>query len=209
MGVKQIDSVAGHVRAWIRALPERAFFDSGDVPGSPRAVESALSRLTAEGELVRVRRGTYWKPPPARFGRRARPAPLEAALHVAGKGSGPAGVSAARVFGLTTQVPAVERVGVAGRAPESMPGVRFSSRPYSRREHNLNAYEVALLEVLRLFDLVSERPWSDFVTVVGEAVEQGRIRPDRVAEAVGDEHDRAARRRWQDLADTLELRAAA
>lgn len=208
MGVRQADSVAGRVRAWVQGLPERAYFETGEVPGSSRAVESALSRLAATGELVRVRRGTYWKPPPERFGRRARPAPLEAALHVAGKGAGPAGVSAARVFGLTTQVPAVENVGVAGRAPESMPGVRFSSRPYSRREHDLNAYEVALLEVLRSFDRVSERPWTDLVDVVAEAVEDGRVRPARIAAAVDDEHDRAARRRWQELADALHLQVA-
>lgn len=209
MGVKQQGSVAGRVRAWVRALPDRSYFDTGDVPGSPRAVESALSRLAASGELVRVRRGTYWKPPPERFGRRTRPAPLEAALHVAGKGAGPAGVSAARVFGLTTQVPAVVNVGVAGRAPESMPGVRFSSRPYSRREHDLNAYEVALLEVLRSFDLVSERPWTDLVDVVAEAVQDRRIRPARVASAVDDEHDRAARSRWHELADDLRLQVVA
>lgn len=208
MGVKQEDSVAGRVRAWVRGLPERSYFDTGDIPGSPRAVESALSRLAASGELARVRRGTYWKPPPEKFGRRARPAPLQAALHVAGKGAGPAGVSAARVFGLTTQVPAVEHVGVAGRAPVSMPGVRFSSRPYSRREHGLNSHEVALLEVLRSFDLVSERPWSDLVDAVKDAVADRRIRVARIAAAVDDERDRAARSRWQELADALDLQVA-
>lgn len=203
MGVRQAGSVAESVRRWIDRLPDRAFFDARDVPGSSRAVESALSRMAADGQIVRVRRGTYWKPPPARFGRRARPVPLEAGLHVGGRGSGPVGVSAARLFGLTTQVPAVERVGVPGRAPESMQGVRFASRPYSRREHDLNAYEVALLEVLRAFDKVAERPWQEFVGVVDDAVRDGRIRPDRIAAAVEEEHDRSARQRWHRLAQAL------
>jgi len=203
LGVRQTGSVAESVRRWVDRLSDRAFFDSGDVPGPSRAVESALSRLAAEGEIVRVRRGTYWKPPPARFGRRARPVPLEAGLHVGGRGAGPAGVSAARVFGLTTQVPAIERVGVPGRAPEPMPGVRFSSRPYSRREHDLNPYEVALLEVLRAFDEVAERSWDELVAVVGDAVREGRIRPERVAAAVEEEHDRSARQRWNRLAEAL------
>lgn len=203
MGMRQAGSVAESVRRWVDRLSDRAFFDSGDVPGPSRAVESALSRLAAEGEIVRVRRGTYWKPPPALFGRRARPVPLEAGLHVGGRGAGPAGVSAARVFGLTTQVPAVERVGVPGRAPEPMPGVRFSSRPYSRREQDLNPYEVALLEVLRAFDEVAERSWDDLVAVVGDAAREGRIRSERVAAAVEEEHDRSARQRWHRLAEAL------
>jgi hypothetical protein len=203
MGVKQADAVAGVVRRRVAQLPDRAFLDVRDLPGSRRAVESALSRMAGEGRLVRVRRGTYWKPPPARFGRRARPRPLDAALQVAGRGAGPAGVSAARVFGLTTQVPATEQVGVPGRAPQPMDGVRFASRPYSRREHDLNPYEVALLEVLRAFDEVAERPWSRLVAVVRDAIDSGRIRPDRVAEAVGDESHRQARARWQQLAQEL------
>ncbi len=209
MGVRQAGSVAESVRRWIARLPDRAFFDSGDVPGSSRAVESALSRMAADGEIVRVRRGTYWKPPPSRFGRRARPVPLEAGLHIGGRGAGPAGVSAARVFGLTTQVPAIEQVGVPGRAPERMRGVRFASRPYSRREHDLNPYEVALLEVLRAFDEVAERPWEDLVSAVDEAVREGRIRPERVAVAVEEEHDRSARERWHRLAEALAVPASA
>lgn len=208
MGVKQAGSVAEGVRRWVDRLPDRAFFDAWDVPGSSRAVESTLSRMAADGQIVRVRRGTYWKAPPARFGRRARPAPLEAGLHVGGRGAGPAGVSAARVFGLTTQVPAVERVGVPGRAPEPMRGVRFSSRPYSRRELDLNPYEVALIEVLRSFDEVAERPWTDLVAAVAEAVELGRIRPDRVAAVVAEEHDRSARQRWDRLAQALPVPAS-
>jgi predicted transcriptional regulator of viral defense system len=209
MGVRQAGSVAEGVRRWVERLPDRAFFDSRDVPGSSRAVESALSRMAADGEIVRVRRGTYWKPPPARFGRRARPVPLEAGLHVGGRGAGPAGVSAARLFGLTTQVPAVEQVGVPGRAPERMRGVRFSSRPYSRREYDLNAYEVALLELLRAFDEVAERPWADLADAVDEAVRDGRIRPERVAVAVEEEHDRSAREGWRRLAEALPALASA
>lgn len=209
MGVEQSSSAAASVRRWVDRLPARAFFDSRDVPGPVRAVESALSRMVAAGQLMRVRKGSYWKPPETRFGRRVRPRPLDVAMHVAGPGAGPAGVSAARIFGLTTQVPSVEAVSVAGRAPAAVKGVRFSSRSYSRREHELNPYEVALLEVLRSFHLVSERPWSDLVDAVGQAIDEGHLRPERLAAAVVDEPSRAVRERWRELANALHLSVAA
>lgn len=113
------------------------------------------------------------------------------------------------MFGLTTQVPAVETVAVPGRAPPDRDGVRFVSRSYVRREFDLNPYEAGLLEVLRDFDRISEEPFARLVDVVEQAVHDGRVRPDRVRGAVEEEWDLDTRQRWQQLERRLGLRVAA
>lgn len=75
--------------------------------GSRAAIDQALSRLTREGKLLRVARGTYVTPVSNRFGTRA-PAP-EKVVHALAAQSGevvtPHGASAANALGLTQQVP--------------------------------------------------------------------------------------------------------
>lgn len=187
-------SVAAEVRRSVEGLGRRSFLRARDLPGPRAAVESELSRLAAAGELVRVQKGLYYRPP----GRgRRRPLPLEAGLAIAGSGAGPASVSAARMFGLTTQVPGVDVVAVPGRAPQARDGVRFVSRSFSRRELGLNPYEAGLLEVLRDFDKVSEGPFDQLVGIIEGAIESGKIRPDAVRDAVAEEWDVATRDRWQ------------
>ena len=83
-----------HVRDWINAQSPRSYFWARDVPGTPRAVESALSRLTLDpdGPIVRARQGLYWvKPARTRFGT-GKPDPVATALAAAGPGSGPAAI---------------------------------------------------------------------------------------------------------------------
>jgi len=191
-------SVAEQVRRRVAATEPRSFVQARDFGGSRAAVESELSRLAARGDIVRAAKGLYWRPP-AR-GRR-RPDALAVGLAMGGPGSGPAGVSAARLFGLTTQVPGVETVAVAGRAPSDRPGLRFVSRSPHRR--GLNPYEVALLEVLRDFDAVSEEPFDRLVDVVRPAASDDRIRVERVARVAEQEWDLGLRRRWQRLAAAL------
>jgi hypothetical protein len=91
---------------------------------------------------------------------------LELGLALAGPGGGPAGVTAARALGLTTQVPAVEMYAVAGRPRSAPAGVRFVSRSVERRIHRLAPIEVALLEVLRDWPGTSESTWEDLVAIV-------------------------------------------
>lgn len=193
-------SVAAEVRDAVERSDRRSFLRAADLPGSGPAVFSELSRLTAAGELVRVQKGLYYRPP-AR-GRR-RPPPLQTGLAIGGRGAGPAGVSAARMFGVTTQVPATETVAVPGRAPADRDGVRFVSRSFTRRELGLTAYEAGLLEVLRDFDSVCQEPFSGLVDVVARAVADGKIRPERVRQAAEDEWDVATRRRWRWLEERL------
>lgn len=195
-------SVAAQVRQTVEDLDLRSFLHARDLPGSRPAVDSALSRLAAEGELMRIRKGLYYRPPSR--GRR-RPGPLEIGLAIAGRGGGPAGVSAARMFGLTTQVPSVETVAVPGRSPADSEEVRFVARSFSRRELDLTIYEAGLLEVLRDFDRISEVPFARLAGVVERAVEDNRIRADRVDDAVSEEWDLNTRRRWHLLEEHLGL----
>ena len=107
-------SAAALVRDQVGSTPRGSFVRSRNFPGSSSAVDMALSRLASEpGPLVRVGRGVYWKGVDSRFGAGAPPA-LEAALEVAGPGSGPAGWSALRFLGPTTQVPALPQAAVPG-----------------------------------------------------------------------------------------------
>ena len=85
--------------------------------GSRAAVDQALSRLTKEGKLLRVARGTYVTPVSSRFGTRA-PSP-EKVVHALAAQSGevvtPHGASAANTLGLTQQVPIREVYLTSGR----------------------------------------------------------------------------------------------
>jgi hypothetical protein len=85
--------------------------------GSRAAIDQALSRLTKEGKLLRVGRGTYVSPVSSRFGSRA-PAPkrvVEAMASQSGEVVAPHGAAAANTLGLTQQVPIREVYVTSGR----------------------------------------------------------------------------------------------
>ena len=190
-------TMAAAARRRVEAAEPGSFLRRKDFEGTDRAVETALSRLVAAGDLMRVRRGLYWKGRPTRFGMTS-PSTLEAALAVAGPGAGPTGVAAALLLGLTTQVPGVIEVAVPGKAPEPYPGVRFRTRPYGRREHHMSPTEVAALEVLR-DPRSAEASWADVGGVVRGLVASHAIRAEAFSEVVCAEHHPAARERWSSL----------
>ena len=175
-------------RRWVAAAPRRSFIRTADVPGSRTGVDSALSRLAADdGPLVRVRNGLYWKKPPAtRFGT-ARPDPVAAALAVIGAGAGPAGVTAANVLGLSTQVPARSTLAIVGRAPKGFPSVTFTTRSNLARL-SLSPSEIAVLEVLRDPSRVVEVPWPQAVGRLRKLHDDGVVDLDLVADVARTEH---------------------
>lgn len=192
------DSAAGAARRRVERARPGTFFRRKDFAGGDRAVETALSRLAAEGELIRVRRGLYWRGKKTRFGM-TRPSVLEVAVAVGGRGAGPSGVAAAQLLGLTTQVPATVEVAVPGTVPDPMPGVRFRSRPYSRREHRLTPLEVAVLEVLRDPDS-AEVSWPRVMTRVRELIAEGTVRADVLDKQATEEPRVQARELWAEVA---------
>jgi len=187
---------------YLEKVPEGSFVRVGDVPGTRAAASCALSRAAKRGDLVVLRRGLYFKGKRTRYGV-ARPAPLDVARSILGEeGVGPAGFTAARVFGLTTQVPPVPELAVAGPVPAGMRGVLVHRRNNMRRR-DLRYDEVALLEVLRAWDTVSERSWGDLVAAVEGFVRSGALRLDAVARAAKSEPSPDARNRFAELKRSL------
>ena len=85
--------------------------------GSRAAVDQAFSRLTKEGKLLRVARGTYVAPVSSRFGTRA-PSPERVVESLAthnGEVVAAHGATAANALGLTQQVPIREVYVTSGR----------------------------------------------------------------------------------------------
>lgn len=197
-------SVAAEIRDQIQRAESGSYFRLVDLvaehPGKRRAVEVALSRAAAAGDVVSVRRGLYWKGVKTRFGSTV-PDALDAALAVAHKiagktsGVGPSGWTASHVLGLSTQIPACTHVAIPGRPPTSPPGVEFHSRPTTGRE-GLGVLEVALLEVLRAFPHCVESDWPGVVKTARSLAADGQVDPEKIQRAAQRERpavrDRAA-----------------
>ena len=191
-------SIADQVANRIAALPERSFVAVRDVDGSRSAVESAFSRVAAAGDVLRIRKGLYWKGAKTALGI-SPPRVEEVALQLGGPGSGPAGVAAAQWLGLTSQVPSTFLAAVPGRAPSPYPGVRFTQRPIDRLLHSLTPAEVAVLEVLRAGPAVIETPWEELPDVIAGLAASGSVRLDVLDEAAATEPHRQARARWSEI----------
>jgi Family of unknown function (DUF6088) len=76
--------------------------------GERAAVDQALSRLAAAGEIMRLIHGVYVRPEENRFVGKVMPEPFEIAKFIAKKTNSEVHVSEAEIarqFGLTTQVP--------------------------------------------------------------------------------------------------------
>ncbi|GAA2173518.1 hypothetical protein GCM10009784_08140 [Arthrobacter parietis] len=186
--------------AYLETIPVKSYVRARDLPGSPEASRAALSRAAKDGKVVKAARGLYFKGPKTRFGM-ARPNTLDTALEVLGKeGIGPCGFSAARAFGLTTQVPAKVELAISGPAPEGLDGVKLHTRNNPARR-KLSYLDIALLEVLRE-PAVIESGWTAFVSAAKRSVKEKRIHPDLIAAAVPRESP-DVRRRWSELTMAL------
>jgi hypothetical protein len=102
-----------------RSLPEGGVLSPKEFLhlGNRAAIDQALCRLTKEGALMRVARGTYVVPVSSRFGTRP-PAPekvVQAMAAQSGEVVAPHGASAANALGLTQQVPIREVYLTSGR----------------------------------------------------------------------------------------------
>jgi hypothetical protein len=141
-------SAATQVAARVRGGGERywAHADFRDLP--PTAVAHALSRLTASGELQRVRKGIYYRPkqtvlgPSVASGAALLAQTAKMPLH-------PAGLTAGTALGLTTQNPAhPEFATPASAVPAGLNDATVHTRrPLSRTA--LDDLDGAVLELLR------------------------------------------------------------
>ena len=158
----------GHTQRWsatARVLrSSNRFWRFTDFPDSSvSAAQHLLSDLARSSELMRVRKGLYWRGVQTPLG--MSPPPFESLVaELAGvRGVGPTGLSASNMLRLSTQVPRRAHVAVPARAPVSTGLVRFVSRATrtARTQARLTPIEVALLETLGDWESVVEVPSSE------------------------------------------------
>jgi hypothetical protein len=161
------------------------FWRPKDLAGSPSTNQHLLASLVGEGELRRIRRGLYWRGTKSPLG--MAPPPTDALIQelAPGPGVGPAGLYAANLLRLSTQVPRRAEIAVPTRAPEDLGNLRFVARPAraARARAGLNRTEVALLEVLASWASAIELPPDEAWTRLLEVVASGSARAERIARA--------------------------
>ena len=191
--------------AVIRETPEKSFVHVDRLPGSSTAARKAASRAVKDGLLLPVRRGLYYRGRRTRYGVIA-PRPEEVARAVLGsRGIGPAGYSAARAWGVTTQVPPGWHVATL-RTVEPINGVVQHDRKNLARA-DLNEKEIALLELLRSPEVYVEAGWDTLVEKVRASLHAGEISAARLRDAVPGEYNRAVRDNFARLEETLAVAA--
>ncbi len=191
--------------AAIRAVPARSFVRVESIPGTSTTIRKALSRAAKDGVIVRVKPGVYYKGVPTRYGM-TRPSDGEALKVMLGeRGVGPAGYSAARAWGVTTQIPAVTEVATLG-ARKRIRNVKLITRSNLRRA-DLNEMEIALLELLRDPSTLVESGWDSLIERVQKAAVDGRIRPQALRAALPGESSRAVRDNFAKLGSALSTAA--
>lgn len=177
--------------AVIRETPEKSFVHVDRLPGSSTAARKAASRAVKDGLLLPVRRGLYYRGRRTRYGITA-PRPDEIARVVLGtRGVGPAGYSAARTWGVTTQVPPVWHV-AALRTVDPIEGVTQHERRNLARA-DLNEKEIALLELLRSPEVYVEVGWDALVDRFRASLANREVDLEKLRAAVPGEYNRAVR----------------
>jgi hypothetical protein len=160
-----------------------------------------LCRAVESGDLLKIRRGLYYRGVRTVYGMTS-PSTAEVARETLGtRGVGPAGHSAAREWGVTTQVPPVFYVATLKTAV-GIPGVKQALRRNLART-DLNAKEIALLELLRDPDGYVEAGWDALVTRVRSAMDAREVRAKRLDAVVATEHDMATRANFATLVADL------
>lgn len=191
--------------AVIRETPEKSFVHVDRLPGSSTAARKAASRAVKDGLLLPVRRGLYYRGRRTRYGVVA-PRPEEVARAVLGsRGVGPAGYSAARAWGVTTQIPPAWHVATL-RTVDPIDGVVQHDRKNLARTE-LNEKEIALLELLRSPEVYVEAGWDTLVDKVRASLRAGEVSAERLREAVPGEYNRAVRDNFARLDAALAVAA--
>lgn len=172
------------------------FWQPGDFALTPSTAHHLLGELAARGELRRVRRGLYWRGTKTPLG--MAPPPTERLIEALapGPGVGPAGLSAANLLRLSTQIPRRAAVAVPERAPSSTGPVAFVSRATrtGRAQAGLNAIEVAALEVLNDWAVILEVTPSEATRRLTELLRTGDLRAEPLAQAATTEPGRTRAR---------------
>jgi hypothetical protein len=116
-------------------------------------------------------------------------------------GNGPAGYSAAREWGVTTQVPSSFHVAALWSAAP-IEGVTQHAR-HNRERASLNAKEIALLELMRAPEVYVEAGWSALVRKVRDVFASGEVVKGRLRIAVTGERNVVVRKNFDRLVSDL------
>lgn len=177
---------AGARRTRTRILASsKRFWRASELPLPASTAQHLLGTLVERGELRRVRRDLYWRGLKTPLGMSPPPVDALVAQLADTAGAGPAGLSAAHLLRLSTQVPRQAEIAVPGRAPAAAAPVKFVSRAArtGRRTARLSATEVAVLEALGAWENVVEVSPAQAWTQLSRLVREGAVRPDRLARA--------------------------
>ncbi len=198
-------AAVGNAGKALARVPVGSFVHTNRLPGTAAAATSAVKRAYQRGELLRIRKGLYFKGIKTVYGM-ARPSAEAIAVEVLGTtGAGPTGFSAARAFGLTTQVPAKPTMVVTGPAPTAVPGVKISARSNLKRL-GLTSLEIATLELLRGdWETTVDDGWSALAGAIKKAVDTGKLRWRKLVTAAMGEHSPALRENLHRLSQDLQL----
>lgn len=175
----------------IRETARGTFVPLSALPAPADAARQAASRATRAGELVTVKPGLYYRGAKTRYGM-TRPPVDEIVREVWGStGVGPAGFSAAREWGVTTQVPATYHVAALWTVAPIDGVTQYSRRNRARGE--LNPREIALLELLRDPRVFLESGWESLVDRYKDSQGQGLVRESLLERAVASERNQSVR----------------
>ncbi len=141
------ESIAGTVASRLKRRPGHLFTFEDFADLSASAVAPALSRLASRGEIKRARKGVYYVPRETPLGE-VPPDPVALGKAISRGRSHPAGLTAANMLGLTTQVPTRVELAVEDARLTAPRGVEFRPRLRTNRR-GLEPHQAALLEVLR------------------------------------------------------------
>ena len=154
-------TILQNVREQLRKLPSGAVItldDFNNLNTSRAALAMALTRLTKEGEVRRLRRGLYLKPKTSRFGELPPTSDaMIAGLGLRGKKSYTSGLLAFNKLGLTTQVPNVLTLrGGSSNSSFKIDGTKFEIKagrsPKSKRDIPLMMILDSLREIKSIPD---------------------------------------------------------
>lgn len=116
-------------------------------------------------------------------------------------GNGPAGYSAAREWGVTTQVPSSFQVAALGTSDPIE--VVTQHAPRNRQRASLKAKEIALLELMCAPEVYAEAGWNTLTSKVRDAILDAEINADRLRVAVARERNIAVRENFDRLVSDL------
>ena len=144
-----------------------------------------------------VRRGLYYRGAKTRYGMTG-PRIEEIVREIIGDaGNGPAGYSAAREWGVTTQIPASFHVAALWTS-DPIEGVTQHARS-NRDRVALNGKEIALLELMRAPEVYVEAGWNTLIRNVRDALAGGEIAESRLRVAAAGERNVTVRQNFDRL----------